>query len=436
MEDHREAYFFWKKLGLSDCTCVHVDAHLDACGFKVPGYTGMQQPEVNCGNYLLPAMAEDIVQALVWVVPPHLKKEQDLLTWAREELQRWLHPTVAEYLSLQGRNGRIEGELKGRRFVVCESDNLPELEGPVLLDIDVDYYLGPQDEVWQTPLQLADQLGGLRPVALTVAISVQGGYTPLWLRYLGELSRLAFQEPEEAARAWADLHGKAEHLPDWLRAARLAAGAGSDYDHPAYLEAAAIDPAYAIQPLDAACFYLERKRFDRCYRWLEHLATEDPTAAAYLQGFAAFRREHYGTSLESWRSVLEEPHDKLTRGHLLEMVGRAQAALGRAGEAVGSFLQAIRLDSRDVSLWLELARSQAQAGRKEEAARSYRRGITLGPDLLMTAQAQLELAQLYADLGQASLAQAQRTRLLKQRLPAVLRMQAEVLAVTAARRQG
>ncbi len=442
MEDHREAYFFWKKLGVLAASCVHVDAHLDTCEFQLPGYTGIHRPEINCGNYLLQAMAEGIVQTLVWVVPPHLL-QPDPLAWVRREVPAWLHPSLSEHLSWQQAGPRVEGQLKGCRFIVCQSDQLPALEGPVLLDIDVDYFLGPADEVWQSPLDLARHLGHLSPVALTVAYSVEGGYTPLWLRYLGDLTLLAWQQPDEAARAELQLREGAPDAPGWVRAARLVARARDNFADPAYLRAAESESGYQLSALDAACFFLQRKQYDSSLSWLSRADSEDPRAAAYLRAFVHFSQQDHARACAIWQSLLDQFSDDRsgprasqlpeTRRHLLEMLGRTQAALGRPDEAVESFSQAARLSPREVNLWLELARVQVAAGQSEAAARSYRRGISLGPDLMISLQAQLELVQLYFQLGQPSLAQAQKKRLLEKRLPPALRLQAFGLGLKAAR---
>lgn len=426
MEDHREAFFFWKKLGIRAGTCVHVDAHLDTGELQLPGYAGIAQPEVNCGNYLLHAMAEGMVATLVWVVPPHLV-QPDRVSWVRQEVQAWLHPTLSESSSWKGDGPRVEGQLKGCRVVVCQSDQLPALEGPVLLDIDVDYFLGPNDEVWQSPLELASHLRHLTPVALTVAYSIEGGYTPLWLRHLGDLTMLSWQRPDEAT-GWAELQELA-----WVRAARLVAEVGDDFDNAAYSRAAEIEPGYRLSALDAACYHLQRKQYQACLSWLRRAEAEDPKAALYLRAFVHFSKREYERALTDWQSLLSQSHDGQTRRHLLQMQGRTLAALGRPVEAVESLSRAARLAPGEVNLWIELARAQVEAGLSQEAARSYRRAISLGPDLMISLEAQLELIQLYFELGQPTLARAQQKRLLTQPVPPALRLQAVGLGLRRAR---
>ncbi|MEW6281660.1 MAG: hypothetical protein AB1758_23830, partial [Candidatus Eremiobacterota bacterium] len=345
MEDHRDAYFFWKKLGVLGCTCVHVDAHLDTGELQLPGYTGTRQPEINCGNFLLHAMVEGIVRTLVWVVPPHLP-QPDRVAWIQQEVQTWLHPTLSEHLSWRDCGARLEGRLRGCRVVVCRSDRLPDLDGPVLLDVDVDYFLGPDDQVWQSPLELVSHLRHLAPVALTVAYSVEGGYTPVWLRHLGDLTALAWLRPNEAP-AWTRLE------EPWVGAARLVAEVRDDFDHPAYRQAAELDPGYALSALDAACYHLQRNRYEACLAWLSRVEPEDPNSACYLRAFIHFSQQNFASARDCWVSLLEQPHDHQTRRHLLEMQGRTLTALGRSLEAVSAFSQAAGLAPSEARPWID-----------------------------------------------------------------------------------
>ena len=69
-EDHSEAYSFWKSIGVSGCTCIHIDTHSDMYGSRIEperllsiGYKPV------AGNYLRFAVASGIIDELV-LVPP------------------------------------------------------------------------------------------------------------------------------------------------------------------------------------------------------------------------------------------------------------------------------------------------------------------------------------------------------------------------------
>lgn len=223
-DDHYETFVTWREAGLSGLTCVHVDAHLDVSvdGFTEASLAGIAQarnreelaafrgnPKLpwggfHCGNYLYPALRDGTVSTLIWVVPADFG-EGSFLHATRQTLQSWVDLPFEEYRSLKMVSGRAEGVLFGRRLVVCTSDTMPELSpeeaARVALDIDVDYFISiGDDRMWQTPHQLRECLGDLQPIALTVATSCEGGYTPLFHRCLGEVCLEVFGSHPDAWR--------------------------------------------------------------------------------------------------------------------------------------------------------------------------------------------------------------------------------------------
>lgn len=431
MEDHRDAYFFWKELGLGNLTCVHVDAHLDVCDRRVPGYSGVR-PEINCGNYLLPAMNEGVVDKLVWVVPPHLKGESSLLEWAREELQVWVRLSVQEYNSLKCVGSVVEGELLGKPFLVCESDSVPRFDDPVLLDIDADYYLDPDDGVWQSPQNLQRHLSHLSPVALTVAYSVQGGFTPIHRRYLGDLTVCCFTEPELAESYQAALTTDCplpENSPPWLQASYLLK-AGLQLDSPEYEEATKLNNKYRADLVDLAWWRLSRKDYHKAELWIEKL--EDGLERDYLRGLSRLYQQHFEKAAHHWKQILERPDlEASTRRHLLELQARALLGAGCFEESVNACSQALKLDRRAGDLWSLLANAHYKMGRLEEAARAYRKSVSCFKDKLDGVWALLDLAQTYLDLGQIEPALTQCRRITKGDAPPLLKIQAEMIAMKA-----
>lgn len=224
-DDHYQALPTWREAGLDGLTCVHVDAHLDVStdGFTERSLAGIAKARtreelaafrgnprlpwggLHCGNYLYPALLDGTVTTLIWVVPRDFG-EGSFLPSARQTLQSWLDLTLPEYSGLKMVEGAVQGTLLGRRLVVCTCDNMPRLSeeeaARVVLDIDVDYFVRLKDDrMWQTPHQLRECLGDLRPLALTVATSCEGGYTPLSHRFLGDVCLQVFSGDPEAWKA-------------------------------------------------------------------------------------------------------------------------------------------------------------------------------------------------------------------------------------------
>ena len=431
MEDHREAYFSWKERALTGGTCVHVDAHLDVCDRRVPGYSGVR-PEINCGNYLLFALNEDIVSKLVWVVPPHLKGELSLLDWAREELQAWVHLTVSEYNSLETQNRYVRGTLLGKPFIICESTNLPPLEGPVFLDIDADYYLTLDDSVWQSPLELKSDLKNLRPTVITIAYSVQGGFTPLHRRYLGDLTVAAYQDYEQAERYENYLSQDDPPPPEspvWLRASHYLRD-GLQLESARYRQAVDLDRNFRADLVDLAWWRLSRKAYVEAQRWIDQL--EPGLEREYLSGLSCLYQKSFSQANRHFKDLLNHQELEIsTRRHLLEL--RARALLGvedfETTEAVCQ--EALKLNRRDGDLWSLLAAAQHGARRLESAARSYRKAISCFKDKLEGLSAMLDLARTYLDMGQREPALTQCRRVSKGDAPSVLKLQAEMIAMKA-----
>jgi len=100
----------------------------------------------------------------------------------------------------------------GLPLTVCTLENLPRFAEPLLLDIDVDYLLtqsirrpAPYFESqtispWLWPTQFIERLKSLElPIDLvTIAYSVNGGYTPLGYKYFGDILKEWLVHPEES----------------------------------------------------------------------------------------------------------------------------------------------------------------------------------------------------------------------------------------------
>lgn len=434
MEDHRDALFFWESLQLRDACCVHVDAHLDTCEFELPLTSRLDEPEINCGNYLLHAIRRGVVNRVIWVIPPHLCQNQLDLHWAMAELSRWNLLKIADVAEAGLIEGRVEVKIDGCPLTICTSDHLPSLDGPCLLDIDADYFLGENDEVWETPFQLHQRLCPLQTRAVTVAYSVQGGYTPVQRRYLGNLTELLYQGQGELARNyWQQLSGQVDwqrDIPAWLEAARLvtqAHGSGLS-EGPAWQRAAELDPGYTLEPFDLACQRWQRRDFAGARRWLRKV---EWVGSQYLLGLVAHSEKRHGEAVECWGKMLEAELTPAQQSHLHHLRGLALMQQTHPTGALAEFQLALQAEPRQAGLWRELARAQAGAGLPEEASKSFRKAIKLAPLELASLQARLELAELYLQLGQVSLLQAELRQLRSGYAPGEIKMQVERLAMQA-----
>lgn len=448
MEDHCHAYGFWKELGIQGATCVHVDAHLDVMdrGFSPEVLAAVSQSQgrsdlenfspphylpwggIHCGNYLYPAIREGIVNHLIWVVPKPMVKDGPLLDFARDELLNWVEMSINEFQSLRAAEKRVEGTLCGVRFTLCTSSNLPSLDtgGPVLLDIDVDYYQDPADAIWQTPDELKRELSLSQYDALTVAVSVDGGYTSLENRYLAEVTQCVFQGEDEkqweakirallAADRVRSNNPKAYHQmvgnedPQWWKAAvALKRGlARGETVLEASKEAEAIDSRFAASPFNEA---LVQARHQRLREALELLSEDDEQL--FMRAILALKGGEPERSIQEWERFLSRVKlGPAQKAHALFLLGQAYLQLQQAKEAVQVLTQAVELDSSNFQYLLFLGLALQIMGDLKKASKSWRKALAEHPDSVACVELHLELARLYRDMDRAALAEAELRRL-------------------------
>ncbi len=384
MDDHSNALTFWRNHKLEGLTCVHVDAHLDVQddGFEpavLERWKSFCSPEdwqeargnpslpwggLHCGNYLYPALIWGTVTHLIWVVPPHMGSG-DRLEWLKGEMVGWVDLEFSEYRSLHLEQGRVEGTLAGRRFTVCTADNLPPLATPIAVDFDVDYLITDDDQLWGTLEEFRQALGD-RPIeVLTVATSLEGGYTPPQFEYLGREVMQTF-----GVEQWDFVGG-----PGW-------------------------------QTSDQGSRYLQQKRYELGLETLAQAAEEDYSAlfvrSLCLQGLKRWEEAKAPLVQLCAREELLDGE----RSKVLAYLGDVEDQLGRSSRAVELYQQSLRLSSLQPKVYLKLALALKQLAKRDQAARQLRKGIRLANNRMSSLEMNLELARLYAEMGQAALAQA------------------------------
>ena len=275
MEDHDDAYYAWQKARIRDRILVHIDAHIDfgwiaerdpaellelrslrevqqqSAETSLWNFSGRSKGKlIDIGNYINPALREDIVRSFYWVVPDGFLgnlRQQKLLEKMLNNL-RETHPRAAEKATWV--NGSLRGTIYGKPLTVCSLSDLPEFGESILLDIDTDFLViesisgsypyadPPRTTPWIWPEELVARLRErrLRTDFVTIAYSVEGGYTPLGYKYLGDdLARL-FRDPSlvmdhrqtMALTRQAALYQEEKKIPEAIRAYERALAANSD----------------------------------------------------------------------------------------------------------------------------------------------------------------------------------------------------------------
>lgn len=236
VEDHDEVLKIWKKQNIKGLDLVHLDAHIDFGFFpaKPPEkllteakslkdlknrleymlnflhYEKNFNKQINIGNYVYPAIYEGIVNNFYWVVPGESQEFKDSAKTIKRILKNIKAFEDNKKAVPEEKTGVISTKCLRRKLFVCNLDNLPEFNNPVLLDIDVDFLvIGSVLEAdnskmvgkrkpWILPKVLLDLLKQKinTPQITTISYSVNGGYTPIIYKHLGDELAFRLSPPE------------------------------------------------------------------------------------------------------------------------------------------------------------------------------------------------------------------------------------------------
>ena len=383
MEEHFEAYFHWKRLGISNAWCWHIDAHLDigktgltdsvleklqdcqtstrAASLGLMGNSYLPWGGLHCGNYLYPAIQEGIVGRLTWVIPPELPSG-NLLDWAREHLENWFDLTLAEFQSLRLLDGKVCGEILGIPFEMGSIESLDLPDTPVLLDIDIDYFLNDFGEKWGQAETLATQLSKLESQCTTVAYSVIGGFTP--------------DQERDLASPWIT----------------------------------PITAQHQTNQLDCLA------KLVRCRQYQEALTLEieQGIEALYLQGTAQQNLKNYEQAYEIWQRLLA--HDGIPPDGIAYLHGLSSQVSQRSGKldvALKHAKSAMKLEPNNYRHVLAEAVALEESGRAREAVKRLRKTLRMSGDYVFGLMVRFALATVYEKQGKTGLAKMEMQKLAK-----------------------
>ena len=378
IENHDGAYAIWRDAGMAQRVLVHVDAHHDMYGGWIDKKTPKERARINVANFVYAALEENLVREVIWVVPDQ--------TWATQagrrdivrELKGLDQGAGSGKPAIRGGPDCITGTVLGKPIRVCTAGGLPTLSEAVLLDIDVDYFVIPNvgyrgirvygslPWCWPDELLLKLDARGIRTDLATIAFSVEGGYTPLQWKYLGDELAQRLQ-PASSDIAWA------ERMRDAVRAAgrgdiRLA--------ETHYLAAHKLGPELAAPCYHLAHLCAATDRLEAGRAYLRRACELDP-----------LYRSPYNNA--GWWYLEKERHDRARTAFARTLSlnpGDAYAHLGRGLLAIqekqwqaaeSSLRQAIALDDSCVEAWRALGQVLARHGAYSEAVAACERSLKL-----------------------------------------------------------
>lgn len=473
MEDHDGAYWAWGKAGLSNRILVHFDAHIDFAWILPSAGSLMEEKDlgrmlsrveesplwnlsdmgreemVHIGNYVHEAIRNQIAREFIWVYPDGTDPQAQSRAVAGI-LQNLAADSPRNFeMEPFGESGRFRGRIYGAAFQALPFSLFAEIvpAEKVLLDIDLDFLVVrsldspvfPYQEplkpgFWLSPEEFvgALQKSGLSSDFLTLAFSVEEGYTLLRLKFLGhELSRRltgalseaesrlceslrAVNDPESPLTAKTKIALLESQLPHWvgLDAAGTSLGAALHFNlaclfseagqrergQDLYRQAVEEDPSYATaysHPGPVLEFLGRHEEAQASYERLKSLDPDNP----HVQIFEMETR----LKERNWKTALEQARELVRKGFEEPQVflGLSQALVGlgsceEAWEWLGR-CDSCQRDRRLASRYFELKARAAQGmGWREQALEFYKAALRHS---LRAPKVHWALARLYFSKG-------------------------------------
>ncbi|MBZ5502691.1 MAG: hypothetical protein LAN59_10700 [Acidobacteriia bacterium] len=373
IENHDEALPLWRDLAGAGRILVHVDAHHDMWWVR-------PEQSVTIANFISPALRDGILREICWIVPDG--------SWAsagnRRQIFRHLRRIQRQFpgspAPVEITREQMSTTLLGKPLRICSVEGLPKFQESVLLDLDVDYLLLPRVTYgssdphpalpWRWPEDLVARLRarGVLADLVTIAYSVEGGYTPLRWKYLGDEleARLEEQGAEpilrgmdlmragaEAAarRAWAaaeqayrEASALLPHLaaPLWHLAFLYLDSGRGDEGQELYRRALDLDASYRTAHNSTALWHYWEKRWADCERECRRALALDPNDAhAHLGlGWIACENANWSAAELELRRALEADADLLDAHRAL---GRVFWKTGRLRDAIAAYEKSLKL---------------------------------------------------------------------------------------------
>jgi tetratricopeptide (TPR) repeat protein len=375
MEHHDQALHEWRRAGVGRRTLVHVDAHHDMWWVE-------PDAPVTIANFICAALREDLAGDVFWVVPDATLGSRACRAAVRTFLQKIAGSYPRPRAPIVEGPSSLRVGVLGRRVTACALASVPRFDDPVLLDIDTDYLVIPEvtygatdrhgASPWCWPEDLVRCLAdrGIESACTTIAYSVEGGFTPLEWKYLGDevAARLGNRErsslpayaslrraaeaglrgeraAEERALTQSAEQGGAGAAP-WFRLARLLASVGRVPEaREAYRRALDLDPSYRTPYAGRGFVHLGDGQLLHARTEFERLLVLDETNAFAWLGLGQLlaRRGAWAGAEEALRVALDAD-ETLLDGH--RELGRVLTAQGRTRAAIAAYERSLALALR------------------------------------------------------------------------------------------
>jgi tetratricopeptide (TPR) repeat protein len=335
-------------------------------------------------NFIYPAARMGIVREMVWVVPDGtLPDPGSVFQLAQTAILDKMQMITTEEAAGMIREGRtLRGTLLGLPVLICELADLPEIQEPVLLDLDIDYFTTRSaltqwvtERPWTTPDAVIDVLRrkGIRTDIATVSLSTIGGYVPSGSRWLGKAVRDRLRDPQ---RSYAQARNdrieaeEAERSGDLERAALL---------HRRRVES---DPEDAIAWLSLSRVHRQLGRGGEAADAMRQAVKLDPVLE-HVDLIEADRLHINGqnrAALELYERYLERRPSPVFRPYALRRAAGCRMRAGDSDAAIALYESVLEIAPDHADSRLELGLLLRAKGRLQDALREFRLAREIIPE--------------------------------------------------------
>lgn len=344
-ENHDEALSIWRKQGAKNIDLVHIDAHIDCKLHDAQpldkildesksvselkknleyfiAYRRFQkdlEKQTNLGNFIYPAMKEDIVKNFYWIVPGRLAEFKRSGRRLKDTLSQKLKiNTTIKNLLPALRKGTLKIEFLGKNIFIMPLEKLPLFKKQVLLDIDTDFliteginYNETTEKIgkrrpWINPNQLIDIINRKieNPRLTTISYSVEEGYTPIKYKQLAdEIAYLL--SPEK----FSEIYAKNLEAAGFFQLFKET-GKKEYYDR-----AVKINPTYRSAYNNYGFIYYSNAQFSKAKSEFEKTYLVDPKnpACRYGLGQIALQNEKFDQAKNHFQVALNQKENVFFR---------------------------------------------------------------------------------------------------------------------------
>jgi tetratricopeptide (TPR) repeat protein len=373
MENHDGALYVWREAGVRQRVLVHVDAHHDMWWIE-------DNATITIADFICPALKEGLVREIFWVIPDATFESPKSRKHVLKHLARILQKYPQASRSPVVEEDRITASVLGKRLTVCPLRSLPALQESVLLDIDVDYMVIPRVSYrqldqhgllpWRWPGELLEQLRGIRSDLVTVVYSVEGGYTPLLWKYLGDELVLRLKQPTAG--------GCAVEGMDRMREAVEAEFRGEmTLSESKYRQTMDLLPNSAAPPYRLARLLAKGGRVEEGRRFYRQAVTLDRSyQGAYSSaGFHRYWRDQFEAAGQEFRAIQVLDPDNVYTHLGLGLLARRRKQWREAEQHLRAALAG---DPVQVDAHHALGYVLVKLGNHQEALTVYERALKLG----------------------------------------------------------